>query len=301
MNGMSDGTEPNGHGGSSDTDDQILRALQAVHDPRSTNELRQEASQFLEKVRLDQKAPQHGFSLASSVSQPPFVRHYGLSLLEYAVCHSWQDYSLEQGVALRDWVISLVQAMNETDPQYLRNKAAKVWVDVVKQSWTETWMDMDEHLVRLWEGTTVKRLMVLAILDTLSEEVFGDDDPTAGTRASDLNRACVEIFTPAAVLRDRFPTRDTNINVRYGEEGWLTRLASLLEWSSSNDKPDGERQACTLAALTTVKSVMNWAVPQALVATSMLERICACLVSANIQIQLVSTFMVAARHGSPPN
>ena len=266
---------------------QIPHALEVIHNPRSSNSLRQEASLYLEDIKSDNEAPYHGFALASEKSQPAIVRHYGLSLLEYAIRHRWTDYTLEQSAVLRGWILELAQSVADDEPLYLRNKIGQLWVEIAKRSWVLDWMDMDQLLVQLWEGVAAQKELVLVVLETLSEDIFSHEDTVAGLRGTELNKACVEIFTPARVPTKHFPSRETSMNVRYGEEGWLSRMGDLLEWYTSKGHDSEKLQACVVAALSTLRSVMAWAIPRALAVTNCVQRICACLASSNLAVQLV--------------
>ena len=273
--------------GNSEIHSQILRALQLVHDPRSSNKIRQDASRFLEEVRSNEEAPFHGFGLASSKEQPPIVRHYGLSLLEYAVRHRWVELSAEQSKLLREWVITLSQNTTDEDPPYLTNKVAEIWVEIAKRCWGLDWMNMDELLVGLWDGSLSQKILVVNILETLSDEVFGNEDITAALRGNELNKACVEIFTPANVLIEHFPKRETTVNHRFGSDGWLTRLADLLGWCTKDGNIDANQQVCTVKTLVACKSIISWVIPKALIATRTIHRICACLAASSMPVQLV--------------
>ncbi|KAI4290375.1 MAG: hypothetical protein L6R35_000339 [Caloplaca aegaea] len=234
------------------SNDEIRRALEVVHDARSSNSIRQTASEYLEHINSDEEAPYHGFTLAADRSQAAIVRHYGLSLLENAVRHRWGDYSVEQSMMLREWELSLAQSITDDDPFYIRTKIASIWVEIAKRSWALDWMDMDEHLVRLWTDSLASKELVLTILETLSEDVFGHEDTAAGLRGTDLNSACVDIFTPMSVLLEHFPSRATSINVRYGEEGWLSRMADLLELCVTKEGDSKPRKACAVKILAAV-------------------------------------------------
>lgn len=290
MNGVGGPNPPHDHDKSGDVDAQILRALEIIHDPRSSNILRQNASQFLEEIKLDKEAPYHGFGLASTKTRPAVVRHFGLSLLDHAIRHRWVDYTPDQHAALRDWILRLSGGVSADDPLYIRNKVAEIWVEVAKRSWVLDWMNMDDSLVRLWDGSVVQKVLVLTVLETLSEDVFGHEDMTAGLRGSALNRACVDIFTPAAVLTEQFPSRQTNINVRYGDEGWLSRIGDLIDWCTRESQINEPQRTCAVKCLLTLKSVISWVIPKALVSTRSVERICGCLAAANMSIQLVRKF-----------
>lgn len=267
---------------------QILHALKVAYDPRSPDDLRKNAHRYLEDIKSNDEAPYHGFSLASDLAQPPVVRHYGLSLLETAIRHRWTQYSTEQAATIRGWVVNLAEGVVEGDPSFLRNKIAELWVEAAKRSWALEWMTMDEALVRLWNGLAAQKILVLTILETLSEDVFGREDAIAGLRGTDLNKACVEIFTPASILLEAFPNRETSINVRYGEEGWLSRIGDYLRWCTQGKQTKG-LQAQVIAALSTLKSVVTWIMPGALVSSQAFDGICTCLAMSSTPIRLVST------------
>ncbi|KAL8779897.1 MAG: hypothetical protein Q9213_006719 [Squamulea squamosa] len=268
------------------SEDQIRKALEVIHDVRSPNKLRQEASEYLENVKLEDEAPHHGYTIAADPSQPAVIRHFGLSLLDHAIRHRWNEYTVEQGTALREWELTLARNLTDKDPLYIRNKIALIWVEIAKRSWALDWMDMDECLAHLWNGSLVSKELVLAILEMLSEDVFGHEDAIAGLRSTELNRACVDIFTPMAVLLDRFPSRGTSINVRYGDEGWLSRMGDLLEWCVTQKSDDDARRACAVKVMMTLRSVVSWAIPQSLSTAKMTARLCQALQSSHLPIQL---------------
>ena len=303
MKGLSDDVDPartNGSqpaleaNGTPDSVTQIVEALTVVHNAQSSKENRQQASKLLEDAKTNDNAPHHGFTLAVDHDQPPIVRHYGLSLLEYAIRHRWSGYTEEQSTALREWVLALAQGVSEEDPAYVRNKIAQLWVEVAKRSWALEWMDMDKMLVELWAGPLVRKDMVMGVLETLSEDIFSHEDTTAGLRGNDLNRACVEIFTPAIVLTEQFPTRETNVNVRYGDGGWLARIGDLLEWCLENDVQGNDKVRNSAAkALAVLRTAMAWAIPKAIIAARCVDVILKSLAVQNIQIRMVRTVVLA--------
>ena len=270
------------------TNARILHALELIHSPHSQNDVRQSASHYLEQIKAQDEAPYHGYVLAYNKSHPAIVRHYGLSLLEYAIQYRWPDYSEDQATALREWILKLAYCVTGEDAPYIRNKIALLWVEVAKRSWAVEWMNMDENLVQLWDSGIAQKELVLVVLETLSENVFGREDTTAGLRGHDLSKACVEIFTPASVLAKEFPARDISVNVRYGEEGWLTRISDLLGWCNGEHQNSDAIQGCAVKALSALKSIMGWAILKALTVTQCLPRICESLRGTNQANRLVS-------------
>jgi len=269
---------------------QILQALEMIHNPHSSNALRHQASRYLEDLRSDDEAPLYGFGLASAKEQSAIVRHYGLSLIDYGVRRKWTDYSQEQNAALRQWVLDLANNSSEQDPSYITNKIAEIWVEMAKRSWALDWMNMDELLARLWDGHAAQKILVLVILEALSDEVYGSEDSVAALRGTEFSRACVEIFTPANVLTEQFPNREAISNIRYGTDGWLARMADVLGWCLDESKISQERQIIATKILSTLKSAVSWVIPRALVGTSTVQRLCNCLAYSAMPVQLVSKF-----------
>ncbi|KAI9825318.1 MAG: hypothetical protein M1819_000564 [Sarea resinae] len=273
----------------------IIEALQAVHSPLSTNETRKEASLYLDRARADVQAPYNGFTLATDKSQASVVRHFALSLIEYAIKYRWAEYSPEQSAAIREWVLILAQKTATEDPLYIRNKLVQLWVEVAKRSWALDWLDMDELLVQLWDGSLVQKELVLSILETLSEDIFNSEDPTVGIRGGDLNKACVEIFTPAAVLAERFPSRDTSLKVRCGDESWLARMTDLLAWCiDHNVEADQSVRGCAVKTLRTIRSVVGWVIPKAVSQVHCVDYICRIMGTSSVPVHLASVEVLHA-------
>jgi exportin-5 len=282
--------------GPADSDNVLGRindALNIVHSPYSTNEARQGAQRFLEEVKTLDQAPSHGFTLASDRSQTPIVRHYGLSLLEHAVRHKWAEYTQDQAQYLRSWVLQLSEGVSKEDPSYVRSKIAQLWVEVAKRCWAADWMDMDELLVRLWQvpDSPAHKEFVLQILEILSDEIFNTsgDDPIVAIREGALSKACVEIFTPAAVLSEAFPNRQAGPNVRFGEEGWLVRVTHLLGDCIPDVQSNEDARACAVKSLAVLYSLMPWALPKAVSAARSVPVTCGALAAPHLSVQKVRT------------
>ncbi|KAL0467793.1 nuclear import and export protein Msn5 [Neurospora intermedia] len=266
----------------------IHEALNIVHSPYSPNQARQEAQAFLEEVKTRGDAPSHGFGLASGGSQEPVVRHYGLSLLEYAVKHKWSEYDTNQREFLRGWILQLAQGVAKSDPPFLRTKMAQLWVEIAKRCWVAEWMDMDELLNRLWQvpGSSVHKEFVLLILEILSEEIFNGEDAIVAHREGALSKGCIEIFTPSAVLSEAFPTRQHEPQVRFGDDGWISRVTELVrDCLNENLDSNEDVRACVVKALAVLNSVMPWAIPKAIHATGCRPVICNGLANSNVTVQ----------------
>lgn len=278
------------NGGGDELSARIHEALEIVHNPYSRNDARKTAQSFLEDVRDLSEAPFQGYKLASDSSQPPVVRHYALSLLEYGIRYHWTAYNAAQSTAVRDWVLLLAQGVRKDDPLYLRNKTAQMWVELAKACWGAEWMNMDSSLVELWRtsDSTAHKEFVLFVLETLSDEVFTGDDSVVALREGVLSRACVEIFTPIAVLTEAFPSRQPGPNVRCDAEGWLGRVSEFLSFCITSDANNSaEAKGCAVKALSVFLSLMPWAIPKAIAAARCVDVMMAGLSSSHTDIQKV--------------
>ena len=63
----------------------IQHALEVVHNPSTDNDVRKPASDYLEQLKNSQNAYEYGLTFGADRTQPPLVRHFGLSLLEHVV------------------------------------------------------------------------------------------------------------------------------------------------------------------------------------------------------------------------
>jgi exportin-5 len=249
----------------------ISNALHATLDPRVPNEVRQQALQHLEAVKSQPDAPQHGFTLAEDWQQNNAVRYYGLQLLEFAIRYRWHEYTDEQALQLRTWVMQLAGNIREQDATFLRNKVGQLWVEVAKRCWGDgEWMDMDALLVDLWEqdNGTVNKVFVLGVLEALSEDIMHNEDAVAGLRLDVLGNALNEIMIPPGMYKQYTLQKGKKQDVRCGEdknEGWLARTSGFFalcvkEARLQAHQPDVAHamEMCAIKALNAMRPVMSW-------------------------------------------
>ncbi|KAI8950207.1 ARM repeat-containing protein [Xylaria longipes] len=269
----------------------IQRALDVVYSPYSSNDERKYAQSLLESIKDIPEAPAHGFHLASDKNRSPVVRHYALSLLDHSIKHKWTTYTTAEAKTLRDWVLQLSRDVAKGDPVYLRNKIAQLWVEVTKRSWGTEWMEMDSLLVQLWQvpDSAVHKEFVLAVLETLSDEIFNSDDMVVHLREKVLSKASVEIFTPAVVLLEVYPNREAGPEVRSGDEGWLARVVELLQQCLSGDVQNNEDlRSCALRGFAVLYTLMPWVIPKAVTVTGAVPVICEGLRASHVEVQKAS-------------
>jgi Exportin 1-like protein len=289
---------------------QLLRALEAIHDPRSSNDLRHEATAFLERAKLSPQAFRRGFDLAVSPSpaaaaknapaqtaQDTVVRHFGLSMMLYYLKYVFEPdgggggggtaVSAEE---LPRYAFELARSLRSEDPAFVRNKVAQIWTDVAKRVWgSGGWMNMDAELVALWALSAPHRAFVLAVLEGLSDDIFIHEDHVAGLRA-DLGSALTRICVTDDFIAAHHPKEghDQLNELRCGNEGWLRRLCDYLkECLDQSASQHGQLASEAVRVLNVLQSLCCWLPLKSLISVSCVQSIAYALAVGNTQIRLV--------------
>ncbi|EDP52861.1 nuclear import and export protein Msn5, putative [Aspergillus fumigatus A1163] len=265
----------------------LVRALELIHNPSSTNDLRRQALTFVESQKESKLAARNGFLLASRVENAPLVRYFGLTLLDHVLRHT-SFTAADQVAILRDFVLKLAESIRPEDPAYYRNKIPQLWVEIAKRSWGLDWLAMDEILVQFWGASLVHKELVLSILETLSEDIFYREDTVSSLRGTDLNRALVEICTPLSVFEEIYPKREHHVELRCGTEGWLARTCEFLIYCVENLQASIQARDAALKALATLKSILVWAIPKAIMSTNCVSSIVRPLTCSDEQVLLAA-------------
>lgn len=252
----------------------VLHALELIHSPATKNEVRRQASEYLENLKASNDAPQYGFALSTDRSQPPLVQHFGLSLLSHVIRHEGHNLSEEQSLQLRHCVLDLGRAILPSDLTFIRNKVAELWIELAKRSWALDWFDLDEQLVQLWSQDLVHKDFILTVLENLSEDIFVRDDNIAVLRGRDLNSALVEIFTSSSNFAGGIKIGGMINHVRFGNEGWLVRIKLFLDECGKNQSMNGAVKDAALKALATLRSAFIWVMTPAVIHSMALAITC---------------------------
>jgi exportin-5 len=287
MNGYSEHPADNGEDTTTSAS-AILHALELIHSPTSGNDIRREATEFLNRQKDVDGAYRPGYYLAADHGRVSIVRHFGLSLIEHTIRLKWHDLPDDQAAQVRRWTLDLAQNITEADPPYVRNKVAQLWVELAKKSWAVDWLDMDQALLTLWDQELTSKDLVLTILENLSEDTFAREDSAAAIRGQELNTALVEIFTPAAQFAGGLMVGKTSVPLRANDEGWLARILRLMQDCVSNAST-AQARACLTKALATLRSVFSWIMLSAVVSTHALPTICASLSVEDTEVLMVRT------------
>lgn len=274
----------------------IHDALRLSYDPRTANDTRQSALQFLNNLKARPEAPQHGFALASDARQEPFARHFGLSLLQSSINYHWEEHNEEQVETLRNWILSLAFDITQRDPAYFRNKIAYLWGEIAKRTWAGQWMSMDELLVSAWENhdtsrAIIYRELVLCVLETLSDDVCNREDPVASLRQEILGQALNEIIIPQNLYKRHVDSHDDQQdgesfhNVRATHDGWLARMCTFL--SELRSSTGDSAVSSTLKILEALKPTVKWISLDAIVETGCIDSLFDTLTSNEVLVQTV--------------
>ena len=266
----------------------VLQALDLVYNPATDNDVRRQASQYLDQVKNNTNAAEHGFVLGQDQSLSPQVRHFGLSLIEHVICHADHGLSDEQQSRLRNGVVQLGQHLRRDDPSFIRNKIAGLWIEMAKRTWALDWYDLDELLVRMWSQGLLFQGFVLTVLENLSEDIFARDDAAAVLRGRDLNSAMIEVMTSSQDYAGGLKIGSVIHKLRYGEEGWLVRLAQFIGDSLESATTTPPVKDVLLKGLATLRSIFGWVMTPAIVHSQILFTACSCLSQHDSDIMTVS-------------
>ncbi|OOQ81799.1 putative nuclear import and export protein Msn5 [Penicillium brasilianum] len=274
----------------------IIRALEVIHSPTSTNALRKEALSFVEALKDNEAAGRNGFLLASRADHAAVVRYFGLTLLDHVLRHL-SFTSPEESTNLRSMILQLAENIRPEDPSFFRNKIPQLWSEAAKKSWGLDWADMDEALVKFWGVSLVHNELVLSVLETLSEDVFFREDTVSSLRGSELNRALVEIFTPAAIVEQINPDKSTNAVLRCGQEGWLVRICEFLDNCVQNVSTSREARDAAVKALATLRSALSWSIYKAVIAGQVVASVFRALTCQDEQVLLAAVEALHSLYG----
>lgn len=267
---------------------QILEALQAIYDPKSTNDKRRESQLFLESVKKNEESPYFGFQLAlhENYEKNYIVRHYGLSLLQYAITKRFHTLDRSKISIIREWITVLAERTAEDDSYFLKEKVGFIWASLAKRIWgsflvkykdeeqgskptkedyDDGWASMDSDLWNLWNGSKQTREVSLVILRTIFEDIYLLDDPVASKRNPILTQLSVLIVTPSSTLESIYEHSPSLSICKASDQGWLIEWSKfLIKLLTENDTCAPDVQQFVPKILSTFKTCLHWIQPRVL-------------------------------------
>lgn len=268
--------------------DKILQALEVIYEPKSTNDARKQAQEFLETVKDDDQSPYYGFqlSLPDNYGDNYIVRHFGLSLLQHAITKKIQTLDKAKILVIQQWIVTLANKTREDDTQFLKEKLGYLWSTLAKRIWgcflvkskeddveksvdaeslQDGWVLMDADLWGLWNGSKQARELSIIILRTLFEDIYLLDDPIASKRTTILNQLSVLIVTPNSVLSELYDSSPRLTVCKSSETGWLVEWSKfLVEILTNNDPSSTMVQVYVPKILGAFKTCLHWIQPSVL-------------------------------------
>jgi len=272
----------------------IVAALDSIHSAQASNDVRLVAQNLLEEIKGNPTSPLWGFRLATDAAQPDIVRHFALSLLENAIRWHYLDYSKEQRLQLRQWIVEIgMTGMKTVEVHYISEKIALLWSEVAKREWGAEWRDLDSRLVELWGSSAAKRELALGILRNLVEDTFHLDDAVADLRHATLTDNLNAIFNSADILQAHFGSIDRS--VKHDESGWLQRVTTTLCddcFKSNNDRAvNGTADRVSLATkiLYLIKICLPWVYAKSIQEAGILDQMTTALTTDNVPVMCEAT------------
>ncbi|KXS17918.1 ARM repeat-containing protein [Gonapodya prolifera JEL478] len=219
------------------SESQVNDALATIYSPSASNQQRKAAQAFLDSFRSSPSALPIALSLAHPIrtpAAPPETRHYALSVIEDVVRTNWESGTLSDQdkagiVAYAEELVQIVGGEHAAQvQQFVREKVAKVVVEVVKVAWPEMWQGLYGTVLGIYlRNTPASQDTALSILRTLCEDVFLYDDPVAARRKKHLVPPLQAMVLPASVLSE---VQDSDVGEAARAMGMFGEGAVFSEW-----------------------------------------------------------------------
>lgn len=290
---------------------QIIGALEVIHNPGTGNDNRRQAQEFLNRVEQEQESPFWGYQLSLNKHEASInniVRHFGLTLLQRSIKNHYDSFDLEKSLAIRKWIVELCELVSSSDPIFIKEKLASIWVDIAKRIWglyleeddkepTEAsadkkvlgWVTMDKDLLGLWNKDFATRELSLIIFRTLFEDVYILDDPLATRRSSILTMLCTEVLTPNDILLQYYTRNNDLYESRSTDDGWVLKWSEFLgQCLADNNCSSKESSTFAIRLLSTLKTCFHWILPEVLKLADMLTKLSQCLLVDNVKIKILT-------------
>lgn len=271
----------------------LTSALEVVFKGTATNEERQNATLHLEKIKNENVSSTLALaSHAATITPFPEVKYFALTVIEHVVTRRWGELNDDQISSIESWLFQFALSSSEGGPAYIRLKIAVIWAEVAKHAFPSQWMNMEDALCRLWNCFLPQQEIVIHVLESISEDVFNHEDPVVTLRGPELGKACVAMMTP------RTTEHDNHLKPASGD-GWLQRLCDSLEHAVRQNQSEQTQRLRThvLRLLEALKSLLQWASPEAVIATRCIAKVCETLTIRDDSVQLVKAFSRFCSYG----
>lgn len=209
------------------------------------------------------------YFVANSTSQ--YVSMYSLSTIESVINRQWVSLEWEHRVQLKGALYTFFVEQDNSVPNAIRNKLAKLLVDIARFDWPHFYPDFFNNILQLLQGDGGRQLLGLILLRTASEELMSPRPDLSSYRKEELTRLfqqripqVFQILTSvlcnlsskprhsATATPPPSPTQQSVASTATPE-----LVARRLAAAASCDDTDGKRRA--RAALATLQHLFTWA------------------------------------------
>ncbi|KAJ3090614.1 hypothetical protein HK102_003205 [Quaeritorhiza haematococci] len=279
---------------------QVVEAINTIYNANATSDQRKYAQEYTESIKESTVSPTLGHFLAhKNNNQSEVVRYFGLALLEHSVKYKWANLQPAERDQTREAVVDLLK--NGTydilvERPFIKEKLAKLVVEVAKRMWPLQWPDMDALLRELYVSSPISQELVLIIYRSLAEDIFIYDDAIASMRNKELTTAMFSVVCSARVLTDahqgaqeqaRGSRADFDAIINFirsdpENEGWLNRWSRAVvelykEWEREVQRGNVEASSIaerlTTATLNTLGVMLDWVILRAIVESGLQYRL----------------------------
>jgi exportin-1 len=161
------------------------------------------------------------------------TKRFALAVMESLVNYRWNSLPLEQQVNIREYIISYVTRLSETqdvlqESKLILDKADGVIVGIARQDWPHRWPEFVPDIVEASKSSESACENNLKILTMLSEDIFDfSEDKMTRAKISKLKASLVKDFYPIYSLCEYVLSSSKNASLL---KTALEALHRFLSW-----------------------------------------------------------------------
>ncbi|XP_022916840.1 exportin-6 isoform X2 [Onthophagus taurus] len=125
------------------------------------------------------------YFLNNTTSQ--YVTMYALTTIESVICRMWNKIEWECKEEIKHRLYGFYVEQDENSPHFIRNKLAKLMVDIAKIDWPHFYHNFFTHILVLLKSDKAQ-LLGLVLLRTSSEEMMNERCDVSSSRKDELKR-----------------------------------------------------------------------------------------------------------------
>lgn len=152
----------------------LISSIETVMNPVSNSEARNSAQKILEDFKeTSPLCVQCGMQMSQTVYDP-YVRHFGLQLIEHSIKFKWNSFSQEQKEELKKSLLNIIAQGTLgilKEFVYIKDAIARVVTEIIKREWPQLWPTLLNELYVLCQMGPTQTDLVLRIYHRLAEDV----------------------------------------------------------------------------------------------------------------------------------